>query len=286
MPRIRVNYMKVLVTGAAGQVGSEVTALLIEKKIEYIALDHTDLDITNKNAVRAVFKGQNFTHVIHCAAYTDVNKAEKEKMKCLTTNTDGTHNIAEVCREEDIVMIYVSTDYVFDGKKDRPYRESDKCRPLNYYGLTKLLGDGEVLRVPKKFIVRSSWIFGEGNNFVQTMLKLADNGKPIRVIDDQMGSPTYAKHLAVILVEMLFSDRYGIFNVTNDGYCTWYEFAKKIFELAGKNVEVIPIATDEYPSLAKRPLNSRLSKEKMLECGFTPLPEWESALKEYLEHIN
>lgn len=275
--------MRVLVTGAAGQVGSEVAALLIDNSIDYIAVDRNDLDLTDEGAVRRFFKNNSFTHVVHCAAFTDVNGAEKNKKKCLCVNTDATRYIAEECMRYGMTMIYISTDYVFSGEKDRPYLESDKCRPLNYYGLTKLLGDGEVLRIPKNFIIRTSWVFGEGNNFVKTMMKLSERGEPIRVVSDQTGSPTYAKDLAVVIVEMLFSDRYGIFNVTNEGYCSWYDFAKEIMRVSGSKCEVIPVTTEEYPSLAKRPRYSCLSKQKMKECGFTPMPSWEDALERYIK---
>ncbi len=278
--------MKVFVTGADGQVGKAVVSLLEKKNIAVTGIDRDILDITDENAVKEFFGGKDFTHIVHCAAYTAVDNAEKEKLCCLATNTDATRYIAEVCKKADATMIYLSTDYVFDGTAGCPYYEHDYCRPVNYYGMTKLLGDGEVLSLRKKFIIRTSRVFGDGTNFVRTMLRLADAGKPLRVVCDEFASPTYAVDLANMIYECICSEKYyGIFHCTNSGSCSWYEFAQKIFELTGKTVDISPVESKDYPTLAKRPPDSTLCCRKMQECGYTPMPSWEDALERYLKTL-
>lgn len=278
--------MKIYVTGSDGQVGKAVVNLFRRKNIDVTGLTREILDLTDEKAIRAYFSDKNFTHLVHCAAYTEVDNAEKNKLTCLITNTDATRILTDICFDRNATMIYLSTDYVFDGKRSTPYYEHDYCRPVNYYGLTKLLGEGDVLMLPKKYIIRTSRVFGDGNNFVKTMLRLADENKPLKLVSDEISSPTFANDLAGMIYECVCSDRYyGIFNCTNSGYCSWYDFAKRIFEITGKKVDISPCERKSYPALASRPQYSVLSPRKMTDCGYTPLPSWEDALERYLNTI-
>jgi len=222
--------------------------------------------------------------VIHCAAYTAVDKAEDERDLCYAVNVLGTKNIVEACKELDAKMVYISTDYVFDGEKEEPYEVTDTPNPVNYYGYTKYLGEEAVKNnLEKYFIVRISWVFGKnGNNFVKTMLRLGQERKEIKVVCDQIGSPTYTFDLAKLLCDMIQTDKYGIYHATNEGYCSWYEFACEIFKIAGMDVKVIPIKSEEYSTRAKRPRNSRLSKENLVEKKISVLPKWNTSLEKFI----
>ena len=222
--------------------------------------------------------------VIHCAVYTAVDKAEDERGLCYLVNASATENIAQICKKIDAKMVYINTDYVFDGTKDGFYEVDDKPNPVNVYGKTKLLGEQAIQKILNKyFIVRISWVFVEhGNNFVKTMLKLGKERKEINVLADQYGSPTYTADLAPLLIEMIKTDKYGVYHATNEGVCSWADFAEEIFKLAGMNVKVNHIAATEYPTKTKRPVNSRLSKEK-LKGNFRELKHWKNALKEYIK---
>ncbi|MBQ8504072.1 MAG: dTDP-4-dehydrorhamnose reductase [Clostridia bacterium] len=273
-----------IVSGAKGQLGSDVCDVLKKRNIPYIGIDVDDLDITDENAVEKFFSNNNVSCFIHCAAYTAVDKAESEKELCMAVNFNGTENIARQCRKSNAKMLYVSTDYVFGGKGDEPFEVNDEKAPLNVYGESKYLGEKAVEKYCNKhFIVRTSWVFGEKNtNFIATMLKLAETRSEVNVVSDQTGSPTYSKHLARLICDIAESEKYGVYHGTNEGYCTWSDLAKKTFEIKGKAVKVNPVATKEYPTPAIRPKNSRLSKRSLDEGGFERLPEWESAVKEYL----
>ena len=258
--------MKVLVTGAHGQLGYDVINRLKDSNIEYLGTDKDLLDITDEEQVKKVIREYKPEVVIHCAAYTAVDRAEDEKEFCYAINVTGTQYIASVCQEIDAKMVYISTDYVFDGEGDKPFEVTHKPRPINYYGQTKYEGELEVQKILEKyFIVRISWVFGShGNNFVKTMLKLGKEKDEISVVSDQIGSPTYTYDLAVLLVNMISTDKYGIYHATNEGYCSWYEFACEIFKQAKIDIKVHPIKSEAYPTKAKRPKNSRLSKSQQI----------------------
>lgn len=280
--------MKVLVTGVKGQLGYDVVNELTKRGHIAIGTDIEEMDITDQNSVQTVIKETSPEAVIHCAAYTAVDAAEDNEDICRKINAEGTGNIAKVCRELDIKMIYISTDYVFDGKGERPWEPDDERNPLNVYGQTKYEGELAVQKnLDKYFIVRIAWVFGvNGKNFIKTMLNLGKTHDSLTVVNDQFGSPTYTYDLAKLLVDMAESDKYGIYHATNEGICTWYEFACEIFKQAGMNVKVSPVSSAEYPSKAKRPSNSRMSKEKLMKNGFERLPVWQDALSRYLKEIN
>ncbi|MBQ9657920.1 MAG: dTDP-4-dehydrorhamnose reductase [Clostridia bacterium] len=292
--------MKVFVTGVGGQLGYDVMNELIKRGHQAIGSDIQDtsifrdyrkLDITEKEAVERVILDVNPDAIIHCAAWTAVDNAEDEDKRDLVTkiNVGGTQNIADVAKKLNIKMMYISTDYVFDGKGNKPWEPDCKdYAPQNHYGETKLGGELAVFdTLDKYFIVRIAWVFGQnGKNFIRTMLSLADKGyKELRVVDDQIGTPTYTYDLARLLVDMIETDKYGYYHATNEGgYISWADFAKEIFKQAKKEVVVHPVTTEEYGlSKAKRPYNSRLDKSKLIQNGFTPLPDWKDALRRYLE---
>ena len=280
--------MKVLVTGAKGQLGYDVVNELARRNIEYAGVDVEEMDITDYEQVRSVITDSKADAVIHCAAYTAVDAAEDNEDICHKVNVDGTRNITKVCRDLDLKMIYISTDYVFDGLGEEPWKPEDERRPLNVYGQSKYEGELAVQRlVEKYFIVRISWVFGlNGKNFVKTMLKLGKERGAVSVVDDQFGSPTYTFDLAKLLVDMVLSDKYGVYHATNEGICSWYEFACEIFRQAGMmDVKVTPVDSGVFPVRAKRPSNSRMSKDKLVEMGFDRLPRWEDALGRYLAEI-
>ena len=276
--------MKVLVTGANGQLGYDVVKELQKQNIECYGATRKDFDLVDFEATEKFITNYMPDVVIHCAAYTAVDKAEDEQGLCYLVNASATENIAEICKKINAKMLYISTDYVFDGTKDGFYEVDDIPNPINIYGKTKLLGEQAVQRILNKyFIVRISWVFGEhGNNFVKTMLKLGKERKEINVVADQYGSPTYTADLAPLLVEMIKTDKYGIYLATNEGVCTWAEFAEEIFKIAKLDVNVNHIKTAEYPTRAKRPINSRLSKNSLKDNEFKVLENWEEALKSYL----
>ena len=276
--------MKVLVTGANGQLGYDVVKELQKQNIECFGAKRKDFDIVDFEATRNFIINYSPDAVIHCAAYTAVDKAEDEKEQCYLVNFEATENIARICKKINAKLLYISTDYVFDGTKEGFYEVDDLPNPINVYGKSKLLGEQAVQNLLEKyFIVRISWVFGEhGNNFVKTMLKLGKERKEINVVSDQYGSPTYTADLAPLLVEMIKTDCYGIYHATNEGVCSWAEFAEEIFKIAGMNVKVNHITTTEYFTKAKRPLNSRLSKEKTWKY-FSKLRIWNYGINMYLK---
>lgn len=276
--------MKVLVTGANGQLGFDVVKELQKQNIECYGATRQNFDIVDFKATEEFITNYMPDAVIHCAAYTAVDKAEDEQDLCYLVNASATENIAEVCKKINAKMLYISTDYVFDGTKDGFYEVDDEPNPINVYGKTKLLGEQAVQRIlDKYFIVRISWVFGEHvNNFVKTMLRLGKECKEINVVADQYGSPTYTADLAPLLVEMIKTEKYGIYHATNEGACTWAEFAEEIFKIAGMNVKVNHITTAEYLTRAKRPMNSRLSKKSLVINNFKALENWRNALENYV----
>ena len=276
--------MKVLLTGASGQLGYDVCLELEKRAIPFCAPASKEMDITDRGAVLHYMEETYPDAVIHCAAYTKVDLAEDEPEKCWAVNADGTRNIAEGCRKLGSRMLYISTDYVFPGDGDRFYEPTDPVGPANVYGRSKLAGELAVQSMlANYFIIRISWVFGKnGNNFVKTMLRLAETRSELNVVCDQIGSPTYTADLAPLLCDMIQTDRYGIYHATNEGICSWAEFAQEVFRLSGKDVAVHPIPSSAYPAKAKRPLNSRLSKQCLQSSGFCRLPSWQNALKHYL----
>ena len=281
--------MKVLVTGVKGQLGYDVVNELEKRGHEAVGVDIQEMDITDAESVDRVIREAAPDAVIHCAAYTAVDAAEDNEELCRRVNADGTQNIANVCKELDIKMIYISTDYVFGGQGERPWEPDDERDPQSVYGQTKYEGELAVQNTLEKyFIVRIAWVFGiNGKNFIKTMLKLAETRDTLNVVNDQFGSPTYTYDLAKLLVDMVQTEKYGIYHATNEGICSWYEFACAIFEAAGlgDKMTVNPVTTAEYGAKATRPFNSRMSKEKLTENGFDRLPAWQDALERYLEEI-
>ncbi len=277
--------MKVFVTGVRGQLGHDVVKELEKRGIEAVGVDIQEMDITDEESVSRVILGEAPDAVIHCAAYTAVDAAEENVDLCRRVNADGPRYIAKVCRDLDIKMIYISTDYVFSGQGERPWEPEDEKAPQSVYGQTKYEGELAVQELLEKyFIVRIAWVFGvNGKNFVRTMLKLSENHDVITVVNDQFGSPTYTYDLARLLVDMVLTDKYGVYHATNEGICSWYDFACAIFEEAGMTVK--PVSTAEYGAKASRPANSRMSKDKLEENGFERLPAWQDALKRYLDIV-
>lgn len=301
--------MRVFVTGVGGQLGHDVMNELHKRGHEGIGSDiapqysgaqdgsavtvmpYMPLDITDAAAVSRVLREVKPDAVVHCAAWTAVDAAEdmENQSRVHAINAGGTANIAEVCKELDCKMVYISTDYVFNGQGERPWQPDCKdYAPLNFYGQTKLEGELAVSsRLEKYFIVRIAWVFGlNGKNFIKTMLKLGETHDTLRVVNDQIGTPTYTLDLSRLLVDMIETERYGYYHATNEGgYISWYDFARAIFKAAGMNVNVLPVTTAEYgESKAKRPFNSRLDKSKLTDSGFQPLPDWQDALERYMEN--
>ena len=280
--------MRVLVTGAKGQLGSDLLCELSKRNIESVGIDIEDLDITDAAATKKVIEDINnktkLDAIIHCAAYTAVDAAEDNEAIVTKINAEGTKNIAEVAKTLDVAMMYISTDYVFDGEGERPWEPDDKRAPLNVYGMAKYNGELYVEELLKKyFIVRISWVFGlHGNNFIKTMLRLGKERGAVSVVNDQIGSPTYTPDLSRLLVDMIVTDKYGRYHATNEGLCSWYDFAVEIFKQAKLDVAVTPVSSDAFPVKAKRPHNSRMDKSKLTENGFELLPPWQDALRRYL----
>lgn len=279
--------MKVVVTGVKGQLGYDVVRELYSrgyKDILGIDIDH--LDITSKDDVVRFFKINKPHIIIHCAAYTAVDKAEDNEETCTKVNVIGTKYLVDEAKKYNAKFVYISTDYVFDGEKETPYEVNDKPSPKSIYGKTKYLGELETIKYDKHFIVRISWVFGKnGFNFVKTMLRLGREKTELNVVNDQYGSPTYTFDLSRLLVDLIETEKYGIYHATNEGVCTWFEFTTEIFKLTGITIPVNPILTSQYPTRAVRPKNSRLSKEKLDINGFKHLPDWKDALKRYLKEI-
>lgn len=279
--------MKLLVTGVKGQLGYDVCKVLSARGIEHRGVDIEDFDITNAQAAHDYIAAYRPDGVIHCSAWTAVDRAEDELEKVRAVNAEGSRNIASVCKEIGAKLVYISTDYVFPGTGERFYEPDDPTGPLGAYGVTKLEGEQAVQALLERyFIVRVSWVFGKnGSNFIKTMLRLAETKSELNVVCDQIGSPTYTADLAPLLCDMVVTDKYGIYHATNEGICSWAEFAEEIFRLAGKDVKVNPVPTSEYPTRAARPLNSRMSKAKLEEMGFSRLPDWHDALARYLREL-
>lgn len=285
--------MKVLVTGVKGQLGFDVVNELTKRGHEAIGVDIAEMDITDKNSVDAVISRVQPQAVIHCAAWTAVDAAEDEENipKVRAVNATGTQYIADACKKIDAKMMYISTDYVFDGQGTTPWQPDCKdYKPLNVYGQTKLEGELAVANtLAKYFIVRIAWVFGvNGKNFIKTMLNVGKTHDTVSVVNDQIGTPTYTYDLARLLVDMIETDKYGYYHATNEGgYISWYDFTKEIYRQAGYTTKVIPVSTQEYGlSKAVRPFNSRLDKSKLIENGFKPLPTWQDALARYLKEID
>ena len=302
--------MNIFVTGVGGQLGHDVMNELakrgyagvgsdiaseysgVQDRTAVCSMPYVAMDITDKAQVEKVITEANPDVVIHCAAWTAVDLAEDEDKKSLVRaiNVAGTQNIADVCKSKDCKMVYISTDYVFDGQGDEPWKPDCKSyAPLNVYGQTKLEGELAVANTLEKyFIVRIAWVFGKnGKNFIKTMLNIGKKFDTLRVVNDQIGTPTYTLDLSRLLVDMIETDKYGYYHATNEGgYISWYDFAVEIFKQAGYDTNVVPVTTAEYgASKAARPFNSRLDKSKLVENGFVPLPAWQDALVRYLKEI-
>ncbi len=284
--------MKIFVTGVKGQLGFDVVNELNKRGHELIDVDIDELDITKEKDVHTMLEVVRPDGVIHCAAWTAVDDAEDNRDKVMEVNAKGTEYIAKGCKDLDIPMLYISTDYVFNGKGSEPWKPDDKREPLNVYGESKYQGELAVEELlDKYYIVRIAWVFGQnGKNFVDTMLNLGKTHDKLTVVDDQIGTPTYTYDLARLLVDMIETDKYGTYHATNEGgFISWYDFTIEIMKQAGehdeiyKNVIVSPVGSDSYPAKAKRPSNSRLDKNKLVENGFEPLPDWKNALNRYLE---
>lgn len=278
--------MKILVTGVKGQLGHDVVRELERRGHDVTGVDIEEMDITDAASVGRVLGEAAPDAVIHCAAYTAVDAAEDNEELCRRVNAGGTANIARVCGELGCRLMYISTDYVFNGGGVRPWEPDDERQPLNVYGRTKYEGELEVERLERYFIVRISWVFGlNGKNFVKTMLNLGRTRDTLTVVCDQIGSPTYTYDLARLLADMIVTERYGRYHATNEGLCSWYEFAAEIFRQAGMKVNVVPVTSGQYPAKARRPANSRMDKSKLTAAGFERLPPWQDALGRYLKEL-
>ncbi|TEU04042.1 MAG: dTDP-4-dehydrorhamnose reductase [Dehalococcoidia bacterium] len=280
--------MKVLVTGAGGMLAEDLTSCLSERGYEIVALPRNRLDITDLGAIRAAANKSEPELMINCAAYTKVDKAEKEETRARTVNGFGVQNLCLLCQERDIPLVHFSTDYVFDGTKESPYTIYDEPNPISAYGRSKLLGEKYILWLLSKFyLIRTSWLFGlYGKNFIETMLELGQREKQISVVNDQRGCPTWTYHLAQAVVDLIETERYGIYHITNSEPTTWFEFAREIFRLSGRDIEVLPVTSDQFPRPARRPQNSVLDPFPLTEVLLREMPSWRQALKEYLQRRN
>lgn len=283
--------MKLLVTGYKGQLGYDVVNEAKSRGIEAVGVDIDEMDITNTQQVNDVIKAGNYDAVVHCAAWTAVDKAEEPELldKVRAVNATGTKNIVDVCKELNIPIMYFSTDYVFNGQGTTPWNEYDERHPLNVYGQTKYEGELAVETYPKHFIIRIAWVFGKnGNNFIKTMLRLGKERGAVSVVNDQIGNPTYTFDLAKLVVDMIQTDKYGTYHATNSGdFISWYDFACEIFKQAGMNdVKVTPVDSTAFPAKAIRPKNSRMNQTELDKNGFKRLPMWQDALARYLKEID
>jgi len=279
--------MKIIVTGVNGQLGYDVVKEFKSRNYtEVLGIDIQDLDITDKTAVQNFMDINKPTVIIHCAAYTAVDKAEDNEELCYNVNVIGTKNLIESAKDYNVKFMYISTDYVFDGNKNGYYEANDLPNPQSIYGKTKYLGEIETIKYKRHFIVRISWVFGKnGNNFIKTMLRLGNEKDVLNVVSDQIGSPTYTLDLSRLIVDLIETDKYGVYQATNEGSCSWYEFTKEIFRLTNNRIQVNPILTKDYPTKAKRPMNSLMSKQNLIDNGFNLLPTWQDALERYLKEI-
>ena len=280
--------MKILVTGVTGQLGYDCVKQLELDGDEVQGVSSKEFPLTEPLKMEAYLRKFKPEAVIHCAAYTAVDKAEDEPEACRAVNAEGTRNLSRLCREIDAKLIYISTDYVFPGTGEEAYAEDSPTSPVNVYGASKLEGEEAVRELMTKyFIVRISWVFGyNGRNFIRTMLKLSESHDKLTVVDDQVGSPTYTRDLAVLLAEMARSDKYGTYHATNEGFCSWADLAIETFRQAGVKVEVERVTSDKFPTKATRPHNSRLSKEALDQAGFARLPRWQDAVGRYLIELH
>ena len=274
--------MRILITGASGMLGHDLQRTL--KNHELILCNSKNLDITNKNLVSETINEMKPDILINSAAYTNVDDCETNYEEAHKVNALGPKNLANVCKDLKIPLVHISTDYVFDGKKTEPLKENDNLGPQTAYGKTKLEGEQFIQKIlDEYFIIRTAWLYGcDGNNFVKTMLNLSKSHNEITVVNDQIGSPTFTYDLAKGISEIIKTDKYGVYHLTNSGSCSWYEFSKEIFRLTNKNVKVIPVTTEEFPRPAPRPKYSVLNNDKWIKQGFKPLRDYKEALKEYL----
>ena len=277
--------MKILVTGAKGQLGYDVVNELNKRGQSVIGVDIEEMDITDYKNVEKCFDSAEPDAVVHCAAWTAVDAAESNSEKCRLVNAEGTKNITECARKYNAKLVYISTDYVFNGEGEKPWKPDDKREPLNIYGLTKYEGELAAEEYEKTFIIRIAWVFGKnGNNFVKTVLKLAKTNSVLNFVNDQVGTPTYTFDLAKLIADMLETEKYGKYHATNDGgYISWYDFVIEILKQKGiNNITVNPVTSEMFKTAAKRPHNSRLDKSKLSENGFALLPDWKDALHRFL----
>ena len=280
--------MKILVTGYNGQLGYDVVKELNYRSVECRGVDREDFDITDRDETVGYICDYAPDAVIHCAAYTAVDRAEDDEENCRKVNADGTENISVACEKLRAKMLYVSTDYVYGGDGEAPFETDSPTNPKNVYGVTKLEGEKAVMKyIDKFFIVRTSWVFGiNGSNFVKTMLRLGDEKENLNVVCDQVGSPTYTPDLARLICDLIVTEKYGIYHGTNENFCSWAEFAAEIMKLGGKKTVINPVPSSEYPTKAERPHNSRLSKKCLDEAGIKRLPTWQDALKRFLKEMS
>lgn len=279
--------MKILVTGYNGQLGFDVIKELRSRSIDCKGVDRDDFDITDRDETVKFIENYAPDAVVHCAAYTAVDRAEEDEKNCRKVNVDGSENIAIACEKLGAKMLYVSTDYVYGGAGENPFEPTDETDPKNVYGRTKLEGEKAVMKhCDRFFIVRTSWVFGiNGNNFVKTMLKLGNEKDELNVVCDQIGSPTYTPDLARLICDLIVTDKYGIYHGTNENYCSWADFAAEIMRLGNRKAGINPVPSDEYPVKAERPHNSRLSKKCLDDIGIDRLPTWQDALKRFLKEL-
>lgn len=273
--------MKILVTGGYGQLGKALKKCLSDYE-QIIALDSDSCDVTNAAQITDSVRTYSPDLIIHCAAYTAVDQAESEPEICRRINVSGTKNLAEVCRAYDIPLMLMSTDYVFGNNGNMPHNTHDVRKALNQYGQSKIDAEDIVMSLEKYYIVRTSWLFGDGNNFVKTIYNLSQKNAVINVVDDQIGSPTYAEDLAFAIYELIKKGPYGVYHLTNEGNCSWADLAENVIELTHSDAEIKRVKSSEYGSKAKRPLNSRLSKELLDKYGIAHLPDWKDALQRYI----
>ncbi len=279
--------MKVLVTGFNGQLGYDVVKELNKRNIDCRGVDLQDFDITDRSATLEYVKNYAPDAIVHCAAYTAVDRAEDDEENCRKVNVCGSENLAVAAKETGAKLLYVSTDYVYGGSGDTQFEVTDKTDPKSVYGKTKLEGEEAVKKhVSRCFVVRTSWVFGiNGNNFVKTMLRLGAERDELSVVSDQIGSPTYTPDLARLICDLILTDKYGTYHGTNENYCSWAEFAEEIMKLGSRKAKIKHIPSSEYPAKAQRPLNSRLSKSCLDEAGISRLPTWQDALKRYFTEL-
>lgn len=277
----------ILVTGAKGQLGFDVVKELNKRGYYPIGIDRDKMDLVNNEEVQRVLTELNPKAIIHCGAYTAVDKAEEESGTCFQINAEATKVIAEYAKQQNIKLIYISTDYVFDGTKVGEYVETDSPNPVNVYGASKLKGEQYVQQLLEKyFIIRISWVFGiNGENFIKSIIRLSESRDKLHIISDQIGSPTATADLAPLLITMLETEKYGIYHVTNEGFCSWFEFAQEIFLRNKIEIQAYPIDSSMYPVKAKRPMNSKMSKNKLVKSGFSKLPTWKESLKNYCKEL-